>query len=328
MTRTVDAPLPEELYLEVTNRCNLRCKTCPQFSGMPEQFHDLTWDDFIGTTDQLPALRRVVLHGIGEPLLHPDLPRMIRHLKARGAYVLFNTNGLLLRGRRAADLASSGLDELRISIDGGSAETYRLIRGVDGFDRIVANVTAFRALKERLAVATPRLSLWVTGMRANAGDLPRLVRLAAEIGVEEVYLQRLVFSGNGLATREQSIHGMVDSAARSAVDDATALAAELGVTVRGSGDFGGAEPDAPGEASWRGCSRPWRLTYVTANGNLLPCCIAPFTGVPYDSIVLGNLTTQPLAAAWNGDGYRRWRTAMLAGTPPDACRGCGADWSL
>ena len=39
---------------------------------------------------------------------------------------------------------------------------------------------------------------------------------------------------------------------------------------------------------WQGCTRPLRLAYVTANGNALPCCIAPFTGVPYDDLILGN----------------------------------------
>src|SRR6266508_4629104 len=83
------ASSPQELYLEVTNRCNLRCRTCPQFFGMAERFHDLTWERFLAVTDQLPVIRRAVLHGIGEPLLNPDLGRMIRHLKARGAHVLF-----------------------------------------------------------------------------------------------------------------------------------------------------------------------------------------------------------------------------------------------
>src|SRR5215212_4298246 len=98
------ASLPDEVYLEVTNRCNLRCRTCPQFFGMAERFHDLSWERFVEITDQFPRLRRAVLHGIGEPLLNPDLGRMIRHLKDRGAYVLFNSNGLLLRGAKARDL--------------------------------------------------------------------------------------------------------------------------------------------------------------------------------------------------------------------------------
>ncbi|HET7503410.1 MAG TPA: hypothetical protein VFK02_20455, partial [Kofleriaceae bacterium] len=63
----VDAPrlevprTPREIYLEVTNRCNLRCRTCPQFFGMPEPFADMTVAQARAILDQLPELQRVVL---------------------------------------------------------------------------------------------------------------------------------------------------------------------------------------------------------------------------------------------------------------------------
>jgi MoaA/NifB/PqqE/SkfB family radical SAM enzyme len=331
--RTERAPIatPEEIYLEVTNRCNLRCRTCPQFFGMAERFHDLTWERFLAITDQFPHLRRVVLHGVGEPLLNPDLGRMIRQLKGRGAHVLFNSNGLLLRGRRANDLATTGLDELRVSIDGGSPETYRAVRGVDGFDRILANIHRFQALKRAAGVEVPRVSLWVTGMKTTVRDLPALVRTAAAHDVREVYLQRLVYSERGIATADQALYGRADETDRAAVAEALCLAGELGIALRGSGELGPAElvdRPAAGDAPWRGCHRPWRLMYITANGSVLPCCIAPFTTAPYRDIVLGELAGQSVAEVWDGERYRAWRRRMLDGEPPAACAGCGVAWSL
>jgi MoaA/NifB/PqqE/SkfB family radical SAM enzyme len=236
--RTAEAPAPDELYLEVTNRCNLRCRTCPQFFGMAEPFHDLSWERFLAITEQLPRLRRVVLHGIGEPLLNPDLGRMIRHLKGRGAYVLFNSNGLLLRGAKAHALAASGLDELRVSIDGGTPETYRTVRGVDGFDRILANLRRFTGLLSAIGTETPRVSLWVTGMKTTVGDLPELVRVAAAAGVREVYLQRLVYSERGIATRGQALFGRAEDGERAAVDEALRLGR---AALSGTGPFESAE---------------------------------------------------------------------------------------
>lgn len=323
--------LPEEIYLEVTNRCNLRCAMCPQSFGMQERFHDLTWERFLELIAQFPRVRRAVLHGIGEPLLNPHLSRMIAHLKQRGAYVLFNSNGLLLRGRRARELAASGLDELRVSIDGGTPETYQAVRGVDGFERILGNLRRFTALKAALGVDSPRVSLWLTGMKTNIGELPQLVRVAAASGVAEVYLQRLVHSERGLATREQALFGRASAADRAAMDEAAELARELGVVLWGSGEAGPREPaDRPqaGDRPWQGCFRPWRLIYITANGAALPCCISPFTGVPYREIVLGNLNRQTLHEVWEGDAYRSWRAAMRSGQPPAACAGCGVEWSL
>ena len=62
------------------------------------------WDLFTSIVDQFPNVARVVLHGVGEPMMVKELPKMIRYLKDRGTYVLFNTNGTLLtekNGRRA-----------------------------------------------------------------------------------------------------------------------------------------------------------------------------------------------------------------------------------
>ncbi|MGH2583475.1 MAG: SPASM domain-containing protein, partial [Dehalococcoidia bacterium] len=84
----------------------------------------------------------------------------------------------------------------------------------------------------------------------------------------------------------------------------------------------------PGDTPWRGCYRPWRLMYVTANGSVLPCCIAPFTATPYNQIVLGDLNRASVGDVWDGDRYRAWRRSMLDGEPPAACAGCGVSWSL
>ncbi len=326
------ATLPDELYLEVTNRCNLRCRTCPQYFGMAEPPADLTMDRFYALIDQLPRVRRVVLHGIGEPLLNRHLPEMVRELKARGAYVLFNSNGLLLRGRWPAKLIESGLDELRVSVDAGTPETYQTVRGANGFARIFANLRSLSAAKTEREAVTPKLSLWMTGMHSNVTELPALVRRAAESGIGEVYLQRLVFSERGMARADQSLYGHARDEDAAAIAEAEALARRLGVTLRGSGEVQLADQlagqDGP-NAPRRACQRPWKLMYVTANGQVLPCCVAPFTSAPYASIVLGHTARQGLPEIWNGERYQAWRTALLSeDSPPAACRGCGADWSL
>src|SRR2546422_2418429 len=86
---------PGCLYLEVTNRCNLLCTTCPRTFEDLEPPADMSWELFTSLVDQVPDLARAVLHGVGEPMMVRDLPRMVRHLKDRGVNVLFNTNGTL-----------------------------------------------------------------------------------------------------------------------------------------------------------------------------------------------------------------------------------------
>ena len=144
--------LPEHepvcLYLETTNRCNLLCTTCPRTYEELEPPADMSWQLFTSIVDQIPHLTRAVLHGVGEPMLVKNLPRMVRYLKDRGTYVLFNTNGTVLNDKNGRALIAAGLDELRVSFDAANAETYKAIRGKNFFNRILKNVRAFRALQE------------------------------------------------------------------------------------------------------------------------------------------------------------------------------------
>src|SRR4029077_11669893 len=118
---------PVCLYLETTNRCNLLCTTCPRTFEDLEPPADMSWELFTSIVDQFPRVARAVLHGVGEPMMVRALPRMIRYLKARGVYVLFNTNGTLLTLRAGRDLIDAGLDELRISLDAASPQTFALV---------------------------------------------------------------------------------------------------------------------------------------------------------------------------------------------------------
>jgi len=179
---------PVCVYLETTNRCNLLCTTCPRTYEELEPPADMSWELFTSIVDQIPNLQRAVLHGVGEPMLVRNLPRMVRYLKDRGTYVLFNTNGTLLNERNGRALIEAGLDELRVSLDASNAKSFRAVRGKDYFGRILRNVRAFRELQEREGKDLPRVSAWLTGLKETIAELPAFVRLAAEIGVREVYL--------------------------------------------------------------------------------------------------------------------------------------------
>src|SRR5260370_6694913 len=119
----VPAHEPVCLYLETTNRCNLLCTTCPRTYEELEPPADMSWDLFASIVDQVPDLARAVLHGVGEPMLVANLPRMVRYLNDRGAYVLFNTNGTVLSERHGPALIDAGLDPLRVSLDASHHES-------------------------------------------------------------------------------------------------------------------------------------------------------------------------------------------------------------
>lgn len=325
---TVQEP-PAELYLEVTNRCNLKCKMCPQFWGMPEPDADLDLDAVKAIIAQLPRLDRVVLHGVGESVLNPALPEIVALVRARGATTLMNSNGTILTRKRVIGLVTAGLDELRISIDAASPETYEQVRGADALGKLIRNLGVVRDVKAEQGATLPRVSLWVMGLAESLRELPDVVTLAAEAGVHEVYLQRLVTSERGIAHAKNSLYGATDDLL-APLAEAHRRAEALGVVLKGSGDTTGADSvlTTSEDAPWRGCRRPWSLMYITANGNALPCCISVFTDTPHEELVLGNVFETPIAEVWNGPRYRAWRKAMWEGEPPSPCKGCGVSWSL
>src|SRR6202161_3757940 len=315
---------PVCLYLETTNRCNLLCTTCPRTYEELEPPADMSWELFTSIVDQIPKLHRAVLHGVGEPMLVKHLPRTVRYLKARGTYVLFNTNGTVLNEKNGRALIAAELDELRVSSNAANAESYLAVRGKNYFNRILKNVRAFRELQEREGHDKPRVSAWLTGLRETIEELPDFVRVAAEAGVKEVYLQRLVFfdeNAIGKARPDQALYEHLSREEAVYLDRAAEIAKTLGVTFSASG--AASEPGMSlkrrdDDSPWSMCRRPWTVMYFTANGRALPCCIAPFSQRGYENYTLGDATRQTLSEIWNGEAYGSFRAALMSNKPPEA----------
>jgi MoaA/NifB/PqqE/SkfB family radical SAM enzyme len=325
---------PVCLYLEVTNRCNLLCTTCPRTYQELEPPADMSWELFTSIVDQLPGLERAVLHGVGEPMLVKKLPAMVHYLKERGTYVLFNTNATVLGDKNGRALIEGGLDEMRISLDAANARSYRMVRGKDYFARVLRNVRAFRELQQREGHESPRVSVWLTGLRDTMMELPGFVELAAEIGVKEVHLQRLVFfeeNAIGMARPDQALYDRVGAEEGTYIEAAEAVARRLGITFSASGaasEVGMSLKRQDDASPWSLCRRPWTVMYITANGRALPCCIAPFSQRGYENYTLGDAAQTTLREIWNDLPYQSFREALLSEKPPVACANCGLRWSL
>ena len=78
--------------------------TPPRPCEEPAPPADMSWELFRSIVDQVPDIERAVLHGVGEPMLVRNLPKMVRYLKERGTYVLFNTNGTVLNEKNGRAL--------------------------------------------------------------------------------------------------------------------------------------------------------------------------------------------------------------------------------
>ena len=96
-------------------RCNLACTYCNEYDKHSPPVALATMRERI---DHLARLRtaNIEISG-GEPLLHPDLDELIRHIRGTGALAGLITNGYLLNEKRIEGFNNAGLDHLQISID-------------------------------------------------------------------------------------------------------------------------------------------------------------------------------------------------------------------
>ena len=259
---------------------------------------------------------------------------MIRYLKDRGAYVLFNTNGTVLTAKKGRELVAGR--------PGRAARFARCRRcphvSADPGQGLLQSHRAQRARLHRDAGARgPRAAAGVALAHGPQGDhrpaprvrshRPRHRReggLPAAAGVLRGHADRHGAAGSGPVRAADARRTRITCAA------AETQAAALGISFNASG------ATEPGESlerksdtnPWSLCRRPWAVMYFTANGRALPCCIAPFSQKGYENYTLGDATQQTLREIWNGRGYQDFREALLSGMPPKSCASCGLRWSL
>jgi radical SAM protein with 4Fe4S-binding SPASM domain len=289
----------------------------------------MPFETFERVVSELPDLRAITLQGLGEPLLAPDLFRMIEYATSRGITIGFNTNATLLTRARAERLIRARLDWLHVSIDGATADTYESIRDGSSFERVRRNLAGMVAAKAELRSDKPELSLIFVAMRRNVRELPVLVRLLAEWGVERLWVQNLSHSfgdtdpsGAYADIREFAARDALwadedkERAARIFAETAE-LAAGLGLALRLPRLE---EPPArPRPLGTPGCHWPFESAYVTHDGKVQPCCMV----MGSDRVVLGDVGQERFGAVWTSEAYRTFRAGLTGEAPvPEVCAGC------
>lgn len=152
---------PIRLWLEPTNRCNLRCRMCP--NGLDYEAvrrGDMDWELFKKIVDEAKLwVEDINLFHRGESLLDPKILEMVAYIKARKIPVRLHTNATLLDEKLGAGLIEAGLDYLSVSFDGFEAETYEKIRAGARFEAVLSNVINFLKIKKSKKLKKPLVVL-------------------------------------------------------------------------------------------------------------------------------------------------------------------------
>jgi MoaA/NifB/PqqE/SkfB family radical SAM enzyme len=204
---------------------------------------------------------------------------------------------MLLQGKMAKELAQSSLGELRVSIDGGSAEEMEYLRQGAALEQVLENTRRFA---ETNTVPT---SFYTLLNRLNHSSAPLLPGLAASIGIKKIWMVETVpFRDESTEReiydrREYQFAALPRDVRRSTLQKIRREALLHGV-------------DVSIDLKWyrKRCFEPFQKIYVDFQGNVTPCCRI------HHEVFVGNILSDGLEGSWYGRIMNQWRRDILRRT--------------
>ena len=188
-------------------RCNLTCKHCYSISADTDFAGELSTEEVFAVMEDLKSFKvpALILSG-GEPLLRPDFFAIAKRSKELGFYTALSSNGTLIDAAMMEKIVPVDFGYVGISLDGLGA-THDKFRRMDGaFDKSLAAIRLCRAAGLKVGV---RFTL----TQDNFNDLPGLLKLTEDEGVDRFYFSHLNYAGRGNKNRKDDAHHRMTRAA-------------------------------------------------------------------------------------------------------------------
>jgi radical SAM protein with 4Fe4S-binding SPASM domain len=301
---------PRSIQIECTTRCNLKCTFC-EISYWTEKPADLKFENVQQMVTHLPKLQRIDLTGIGEALMNPAFFEIVKFLKARNLYVTLNDNFTLVTEQTAYRLVELGVDQIFLSLDGATKDTYEQLRRGSNFERVIMNTRRLIEIKQKLGQKLPEVKINTVVCLTNYHELPALVELAANMGVGMIQFVNVITFENTTDLSTQSLQAKVQQT----FQDAVQRGRELGVLVK---------IELFDQLPVQQCDFPWTRNFVTHDGYVHPCCYTTQNGdrQAQNQRSLGNLLTHSFNNIWQNHDYSTFRQKMASGILPYQCQHC------
>jgi MoaA/NifB/PqqE/SkfB family radical SAM enzyme len=328
-----------KIYVEPTNRCNLACSTCIRHAWAEPSMHMeyAIFEKVLSAVDRLSDPPTIFFGGFGEPLFHPDIVSMVTDAKQKKCRVELITNGVLLEENMAHGLLQAGLDFLWISLDGSSPETYADVRLGNELPRILENLKRLRRIKYHYPTQSPHLGIAFVLMKRNASDLHNVVRLAFQLGAEEIMVTNVLpyseeMKNEILYTRSMSMYQPRARSINLPRLDLTTINVENIREVFSLfelSEINGNRFPSP----YNTCPFVERgSTSVRFDGKVSPCLSLLHDHTSYldqtkrdiKSHFLGDLATEELLTVWRSSGYMKLRERLFEFdfSPCTVCNSC------
>lgn len=288
-TKSVEITYPPYYWnVEPTNHCNLRCSICSLDDSRPKGYMD--WDLYEHLIDEARKMRvtEIRLFLAGEPLLHPEIAKMVNLADTNGFRTSIHTNATCLTRELGCQLIEAGLSEITFSFDGETSQEYERIRVGAEFDKTLSNIIEFLRIKKELRATGLKTTLQVIKLfnPLNPGT-PKL---------SPAFVQRF---------RKLPLSGFSVLSPHTWAGEKTDIAAR------------------PRGACYFPCQTLWQSMSVAWDGRVLLCC-----GDLNGRVVLGDLKVDNPGQIWLGKRMRGLRQALVEHRNDSCpmCNSCDALW--
>jgi radical SAM protein with 4Fe4S-binding SPASM domain len=311
LSHSVKVAHPPAIMLEVTNKCNLKCITCPREHGFGKEMDKgfMPFDKLKQVVDECyPYIDSIGLTGLGETMLYEHLVEAVHYIKAKskGIIVSLSTNASLHQCVEKAEMLINKIDTIQISID-GLGDVYNKVRVNGDFDYFISNV---QQIADMANGSDTDVMLNFVAVKENYHQMKDLVGLANNLKVK--YLNITLYN---LAS--DTIHGLdyydffQTEEFKSKLRQAQYKASEYH-------DFELTVWDYTTPAGFRKCHFPWTHFYITWDGWLAPCCAKPFP----KELNFGNVFQTSLMTCLNSRPSQDFRIQWYQNQAPEFCKKC------
>lgn len=296
-------------------RCNLTCKHCYSISADIDFPGELNTQQVFEVMDDLKQFKvPVLILSGGEPLLRPDIFDISKRAKSMGFYVGLSSNGTLINESNIQQIAEVGYNYVGVSLD-GIHKTHDEFRQQEGaFEK---SLHGMKLCKEYDIKVGARFTL----TQENSHELPELVDIIADAGIDKFYLSHLNYAGRGHRHRKQDAYFQTTRKALDYLFDRCWNELQHGIVreyVTGNNDADGpyllqwAEQNVPDQVdnlkqrleNWGGNSSGQNISNIDNLGNVHPDTF-------WWTHTLGNVKEKPFSQIWSQpddelmDGFRQ-----------------------
>jgi radical SAM protein with 4Fe4S-binding SPASM domain len=244
-------------------------------------------ETFTRIIDELhPFVRHLNLFYLGEPMLCDHLDRMILYAGQHRMRVSVSSNLNIFDEEKAERLIESRLDQLIVSLDGASQESYEAYRKGGDFNKVIDHIRLLLEKKRKMQSPYPQITLQFVIFKNNEKDIPKMKALAKRLGVD-LFFRQGALGGKGLSPP--------------LTKDSTVAEKWLSRTKKYQTEY-----DYFSEKPYLKdgiCEYLWKVATINWDGSVFPCC-----WVYQNQHSFGNITEQSFRTIWNNELFSSSRS--------------------